>query len=93
MDEQVAASAQNQALSALLFLYRKVLKQELGIGGCAAKLVVTNSFTKKRRLPIIGQLWGVSSTSGKTPGSWRLTEGCPLSLVTCNYKGQRTRDK
>jgi hypothetical protein len=28
--EQVSASTQNQALSALLFLYQQVLKQELG---------------------------------------------------------------
>jgi site-specific recombinase XerD len=29
-DGQVAASTQNQALSALLFLYKEVLKQEIG---------------------------------------------------------------
>ena len=29
VQEQVAASTQNQALSAILFLYREVLRQEL----------------------------------------------------------------
>jgi Phage integrase, N-terminal SAM-like domain len=31
VQEQVTASTQNQALSAILFLYREVLKQDLGI--------------------------------------------------------------
>jgi site-specific recombinase XerD len=31
VNEKVAASTQNQALSALLFLYREVLHQDLGI--------------------------------------------------------------
>jgi Phage integrase, N-terminal SAM-like domain len=31
VQEQVAASTQNQALSAILFLEREVLKQDLGI--------------------------------------------------------------
>ncbi|MDZ4877117.1 MAG: hypothetical protein CLLPBCKN_006552 [Chroococcidiopsis cubana SAG 39.79] len=31
VEENVAASTQNQALSAVLFLYREVLKQDLGI--------------------------------------------------------------
>lgn len=36
-DRQVAASTQNQALSALLFLYKEVLKEEIGwLGNVAA---------------------------------------------------------
>jgi site-specific recombinase XerD len=31
LEEHILASTQNQALSALLFLYRHVLKQELGL--------------------------------------------------------------
>ena len=34
MERRVAASTQNQALSAVLFLYRHVLRQEVGASSC-----------------------------------------------------------
>jgi len=46
VNEHVAASTQNQALSALLFLYREVLKKDLGpINALRAK--------KPKRLPTV----------------------------------------
>jgi len=44
---QVAASTQNQALSALLFLYKEVLKQEIGW------LDGVERATKPKRLPVV----------------------------------------
>jgi site-specific recombinase XerD len=47
VDEQVAASTQNQAFNALLFLYREVLKKELddSINAVRAK--------RPKRLPVV----------------------------------------
>src|SRR5205807_3148262 len=55
-DGRVAASTQNQALSALLFLYKQVLKQEIGWLGRVerakrpAKLPIVLSATEVRRV-------------------------------------------
>jgi integron integrase len=46
-DGKVAASTQNQALSALLFLYKEVLKQEIGW------LDAVERATKPKRLPVV----------------------------------------
>jgi integron integrase len=46
-DKQVAASTQNQALSALLFLYKEVLKQEVGW------LEAVERVKKPARLPVV----------------------------------------
>src|SRR5450755_4344451 len=46
-DSNVAASTQNQALSALLFLYKQVLKQEIGW------LKDVERATKPARLPVV----------------------------------------
>ena len=46
-DENVAASTQNQALSALLFLYKEVLKAEIGW------LEGVERATKPKRLPVV----------------------------------------
>src|SRR5438309_3251651 len=62
-DGNVAASTQNQALSALLFLYKEVLKQEIGWLGRVerakrpAKLPIVLSATEVRR--VCGHLKGV----------------------------------
>jgi site-specific recombinase XerD len=47
VEKNVAASTQNQALSALLFLYQKVLKKELGRSVDAVRA------KKPRRLPTV----------------------------------------
>ena len=46
-DENVAASTQNQALSALLFLYQQVLKEQIGW------LERVERATKPKRLPVV----------------------------------------
>jgi len=52
--ENVAASTQNQALSALLFLYREVLCQDLGpIDALRAKTCPERSRRKPKRLPAV----------------------------------------
>ena len=80
MKESVAASTQNQALSALLFLYRQVLNQDLGpIDALRAK--------KPKRLPtvltrdevhcVFAHLSGVSLLMA------RLLYGSGLRLMEC----------
>ncbi|MGC8713600.1 MAG: integron integrase [Leptodesmis sp.] len=63
VDEQVAASTQNQALSALLFLYRDVLKLELDIQVNAIRAkssrYLPTVLTKSEATAVIRQLSGV----------------------------------
>ena len=63
MDEQVAASTQNQALSALLFLYRDVLKLKLAIEVNAIRAkpsrYLPTVLTKSETTAAICQLSGV----------------------------------
>ncbi|GAB4340901.1 MAG: integron integrase [Leptolyngbyaceae cyanobacterium] len=63
VDEQVAASTQNQALSALLFLYRDVLKLELDIQINAIRAkssrYLPTVLTKSEATAVIRQLSGV----------------------------------
>ncbi|MDY6845079.1 MAG: integron integrase [Thermodesulfobacteriota bacterium] len=47
MDRKVAASTQNQALSALLFLYKEVLKQDIGLLGDVVRA------RKAKKLPVV----------------------------------------
>jgi integron integrase len=81
VDQNVAASTQNQALSALLFLYREVLKQELDgpIDALRAKrpkrLPVV--LTREETLKIIGYLSGMHRLMAK------LLYGSGLRLMEC----------
>jgi integrase len=61
--ENVAASTQNQALNAILFLYKEVLKQELDLHVDAVRAkrsrYLPTVLTKKEVLAIINNLSGV----------------------------------
>jgi site-specific recombinase XerD len=63
VNQQVAASTQNQALSALLFLYRAVLKQELDMSIDAVRAkrsrYLPTVLTKEEVLAVIQNLSGV----------------------------------
>ncbi|MBC7265256.1 MAG: integron integrase [Chloroflexi bacterium] len=78
--ENVAASTQNQALSALLFLYREVLHQDLGpIDALRAKRPkrLPTVLTKEETLRLIGCLSGVHQLMAK------LIYGSGLRLMEC----------
>jgi site-specific recombinase XerD len=80
VDEQVAASTQNQALSALLFLYREVLHKELGpVDALRAK--------KPKRLPTVLTRDEVQRLLGQMSGTHqlmaRLLYGSGLRLLEC----------
>ena len=64
--ENVAASTQNQALSALLFLYKEVLKQEIGW------LDRVERARKPVRLPVVLSRDEVRSILGQMSGTMRL---------------------
>ncbi|NES96751.1 MAG: integron integrase, partial [Desertifilum sp. SIO1I2] len=63
VEENVAASTQNQALSAVLFLYKEVLKQELDLRVDAVRAkrsrYVPTVLTREEILTIINHLSGV----------------------------------
>jgi site-specific recombinase XerD len=66
--ENVAASTQNQALTALLFLYREVLHQDLGpVGALRAKhpKQLPTVLTKDETLRLIGCLSGTHQLMAK----------------------------
>ena len=79
--ENVAASTQNQALSALLFLYREVLKQDVAL--------VTNSVRAQqpRRLPTVLTKEEVQKVIGLMRGTHQLMAkllyGSGLRLMEC----------
>jgi integron integrase len=81
VDEQVAASTQNQAFHALLFLYREVLKQELedSIHAIRAK--------KPKRLPTVLTRAEVRAVLEAMDGAHQLMAkllyGCGLRLMEC----------
>jgi len=79
--ENVAASTQNQALSAILFLYKHVLKQELGAFGDVVWA------KKPKRLPVVltwEEVKGVlSPLSGTTWIMATLLYGSGLRLMEC----------
>jgi integron integrase len=80
VQENVAASTQNQALSALLLLYRDVLHQELGpIDALRAKRHkrLPTVLTKEETLRLIGCLSGVHQLMSK------LIYGSGLRLMEC----------
>ena len=78
--ENVAASTQNQALSALLFLYRQVLHQELGpLDALRAKRPkrLPTVLTKEEALRLIGCLSGTHQLMAK------LIYGSGIRLMEC----------
>jgi integron integrase len=80
-DSHVSASTQNQALNALLFLYREILKKDIGYvnGVVRAK--------RPHRLPVVLTLQEVRSVVGCLDGShWimaMLLYGAGLRLMEC----------
>ena len=80
VQENVAASTQNQALSALLFLYREVLHQELGpVDALRAKRPkrLPTVLTKEETLRLIGCLSGTHRLMAK------LIYGSGIRLMEC----------
>jgi integron integrase len=80
-DGKVAASTQNQALSALLFLYKEVLKQEIGW------LEGVERAKKPARLPVVLSREEVGKILGHLHGMHRLMAqllyGSGLRLMEC----------
>src|SRR5438874_4082915 len=80
-DMNVAASTQNQALSALLFLYKEVLKQEIGW------LDEVERAKKPTKLPVVLTRQEVGKILGKLHGTHRLMAellyGSGLRLMEC----------
>jgi site-specific recombinase XerD len=81
VEQKVAASTQNQALSALLFLYRDVLKQPLDrpIDAMRAKKPkrLPTVLTKEEALTVLGRLSGTHQIMAK------LLYGSGLRLMEC----------
>jgi len=80
VDQNVAASTQNQALSALLFLYKEVLHQDLGpIDAMRAKKPkrLPSVLTKEEMHRVLGHLSGTHLLTAK------LLYGSGLRLMEC----------
>jgi len=81
VEQRVAASTQNQALSALLFLYREVLRQDLDLSIHAVRA------ERPKRLPTVlskdevRQVLGHMSSTQQLMA--RLLYGCGLRLMEC----------
>ena len=90
---QVAASTQNQALSALLFLYREVLDQEVvGVDAIRAKRsqYVPTVLTKQEAIAVIGHCDGVHQLVVKLlyGSGLRLIEGLRLCVKDVDFAQQ-----
>jgi integrase len=86
--ENVAASTQNQALSALLFLYREVLHKDLGpIDALRAQTCPEQSRRKPKRLPTVLTKEEVHRVLGNLSGTHlliaKLLYGSGLRLMEC----------
>jgi hypothetical protein len=75
VDQQVAALAQNQALSALLFLSREVLRLELDLRVDAVR---SKPF---RYLPTVLTQSGVRAVIGQLPGVYQLEHQYRINRV------------
>ena len=80
-DLRVATSTQNQALSALLFLYQQVLERKLG------KFVGLERVTKPAKIPVVLTKEEVRSVLAQMKGDYRLMAellyGSGLRLMEC----------
>jgi integron integrase len=91
VQENVAASTQNQALHAILFLYKEVLKQELDLKVDAVRAKKTKYLptvlTKEEVLAIIKQLSGVHQLLIKLlyGTGLRLSEGLSLRVKDIDF--------
>jgi integron integrase len=91
VQENVAASTQNQALHAILFLYKEVLKQELDLKVDAVRAKKTKYLptflTKEEVLAIIRQLSGVHQLLIKLlyGTGLRLSEGLSLRVKDIDF--------
>jgi integron integrase len=78
---QVAASTQNQALNALLFLYKEVLRRELGFIGQTVRV------KRPAKLPVVLSRADVRAVLEQLPGQYRLMGqllyGSGLRLLEC----------
>ncbi|MBD1995111.1 integron integrase [Leptolyngbya sp. FACHB-541] len=88
--EQVAASTQNQALNALLFLYREVLKLEVSqVNAIRAKRTqyLPTVLTKEEALTVIQNIDGVPQRVVKLlyGGGLRLSEGLRLRVKDIDF--------
>lgn len=91
VNEKVAASTQNQALHAILFLYREVMKQELDLKVDAVRAkkskYLPTVLTKEETIAIIQQLSGVYQLVIKLlyGTGLRLTEGLQLRVKDIDF--------
>jgi integron integrase len=91
VNQQVAASTQNQALSALLFLYRAVLKQELDMSIDAVRAkrsrYLPTVLTREEVLAVIQNLPGVHQLFVQIlyGSGLRLTEGLQLRVKDVDF--------
>lgn len=91
VDQKVSATTQNQALSALLFLYRHVLEQELGpIDALRAKpsKYLPTVLSKNETARLLAQLTGVHSLLGRLlyGSGMRLAEGLRLRVKDIDFE-------
>lgn len=81
VERHVAASTQNQALSAILFLYKRILKKELGFVGDVIRA------KRPRRLPVVLSRKEVKAVLANLSGTnWLMTSllyGSGLRLMEC----------
>jgi integron integrase len=81
VQENVAASTQNQAMNAILFLYRNVLKQDLGW------LEDVTRAKRPARLPVVLTMEEVQAVLARLEGRYRLMAsllyGSGLKLMEC----------
>lgn len=91
VEEKVAASTQNQALNAILFLYKEVLKQDLDLKVDAVRAkrskYLPTVLTKEEVVKIIQQLSGVHQLLIKLlyGTGLRLTEGLSLRVKDVDF--------
>jgi site-specific recombinase XerD len=88
VDQNVAASTQNQALSALLFLYRDVLRKDLDflIDSIRAKRPkrLPTVLTKEEVLRVIGGLSGTYLVRAKTSAPANKSTATPVAATIHN---------
>src|SRR4029434_3026846 len=81
INERVAASTQNQALNALLFLYKEVLRRELGFVGNAVRV------KRSPKVPVVLSPGEVRAVLSHLDGQYRLMAqllyGSGLRLLEC----------